>query len=477
MLVPTIGIEVHVELKSKSKVFSSSSNNFNDAPNTNISLVDIAYPGVLPRLNKEVVEMALKAALVLNCKINKTMHFDRKNYFYADLPKGYQITQAETPIGYDGYIEIDVDGKRKKIEIERIHIEEDTCKSIHVGRETLLNYNRAGVPLIEIVTKPVIESAKEATLYLEALRENLLYLGISDVKIEEGSMRCEANVSLKEEDSNILGTKVEIKNIGSITNVGIGIDYEIERQKGILESGNKVTAETRRFCDKTNTTILMRTKETGNDYRYFPEPDLAYLHLDDEYIDEVNKKIPVLPNELRKKYTLNGVNNNNISTIIGNKEICDFYESIFDKTNPVIAANILTGDILSYINKNRLSLFDTKITIDNIKELVDLLEKGTITSKHSKEIIPILLEQEKTVQEIVKELNLEVISDDNFVMEIIDNVVSNNPDSVKDYIDGKDRAVKYLMGQIMKESKGKINPKDAMDKLIICLENKKLNNN
>ena len=471
MLVPTIGIEVHVELKSKTKVFSKSVNNFSDSPNTNISLIDIAYPGTLPRLNKEVVEMALKAALVLNCKINKMMHFDRKNYFYPDLPKGYQITQAETPIVYDGYLEIDVDGVRKKIEIERIHIEEDTCKSVHVGKETLLNYNRAGVPLIEIVTKPVISSAKEAVLYLEALRENLLYLGISDVKIEEGSMRCEANVSLKEEDSDILGTKVEIKNIGSITNVGIGIDYEIERQKNLLENNKKVTAETRRFCDKTNTTILMRTKETGNDYRYFPEPDLAYLKLDDEYIEKVKNSLPTLPNELRIKYSEIGVNSNNISTILGNKEICDFYESIFDKTNPVIAANILTGDILSYINKNRLLLQNTKLNSDKIIELVNLLEKGTITTKHCKDIIPMLLEEEKKVEEIVKELNLEVISDDNFVLEIINNVIKNNPDSVKDFKEGKDRAIKYLMGQVMKESKGKVNPKDAMDKLINSLNN------
>lgn len=230
------------------------------------------------------------------------MHFDRKNYFYPDLPKGYQITQADTPIGYDGYLEIDVDETKKRIEIERIHIEEDTCKSIHVGNETLLNYNRAGVPLIEIVTKPVITSSKEAILYLEALRENLLYLGISDVKIEEGSMRCEANVSLKEESSSVLGTKVEIKNIGSITNVGIGIEYEIERQKKLLQNGEKVTEETRRFCDKTNTTILMRVKETGNDYRYFPEPDMAYIELTDEEISDTLKSLPILPNQLRNKY-------------------------------------------------------------------------------------------------------------------------------------------------------------------------------
>lgn len=471
MLVPTIGIEVHVELKSKNKVFSSSLNDFNAVANSNISLIDLAYPGTLPKMNKEVVDMALKLALVLNCKINKLMHFDRKNYFYPDLPKGYQITQAETPIGYDGYLEIEVDGKTKKIEIERIHIEEDTCKSIHVGNNTLLNYNRAGVPLIEIVTKPVITNSKEAVLYLEALRENLLYLGISDVKIEEGSMRCEANVSLKEENSDKLGTKVEIKNIGSITNVKLGIDYEIERQKELILKGIKLQEETRRFCDKTNTTILMRVKETGNDYRYFPEPDMAYIKLSDEDIKEARENLPVLPNQLRNKYSKKGINANNINTIIANKEICDFFESVFCETNPVIVANLLTSEVLSYINKNKISLYNTKLTKDKMIKLINLLEKGTITTKHCKEIIPIMLETEKTVEEIIKDLKLEVITDENFVLDIINKVINDNPESVKDYKEGKDRAVKYLMGQIMKESKGKINPKDAMDKLINNLNN------
>ena len=244
MLVPTIGIEVHVELKSNSKVFSRSKNNFNDPINTNVSVLDLAYPGTLPRLNHEVINMALKACLALNCKINQTMHFDRKNYFYPDLPKGFQITQKDTPIGYDGYLEINTKNGPKKIEIERIHIEEDTCKSIHTGDLTLLNYNRAGVPLIEIVSKPVISDGEEACLYLEALRETLLYLGVSDVKMEEGSMRCDANISLKEENATKFGTKTEIKNIGSISKVAISINYEIERQKAILEAYDAPEAET-----------------------------------------------------------------------------------------------------------------------------------------------------------------------------------------------------------------------------------------
>ena len=298
-----------------------------------------------------------------------------------------------------------------------------------------------------------------------------MYLGISDVKIEEGSMRCEANVSLKEESSSILGTKVEIKNIGSITNVGIGIEYEIERQKKLLQNGEKVTEETRRFCDKTNTTILMRVKETGNDYRYFPEPDMAYIELTDEEISDTLKSLPILPNQLRNKYKQKGINSNNINTIIGNKEICDFFESIFDLTNQVMSANILTSEVLSYINKNKISLNETLLTKENFIKLIELLEKNVITTKHCKEIIPIMLEKGTNVEEIIKDLNIEVITDDNFVLDIINKVINENPNSVKDYKEGKDRAVKYLMGQVMKESKGKINPKDAMDKLISNLNN------
>ena len=314
MLTPTIGIEVHVELKSKTKVFSDSINNFKDDINTNVNVIDLGFPGTLPKLNKEVINQALLASLALNCKINKVMHFDRKNYFYPDLPKGFQITQKDTPIGYDGYVEIEDEGIIKRIELERIHIEEDTCKSIHKDDKTLLNANRAGVPLIEIVTKPVIKSANEAMLYLEKLRETLLYLGVSDVKIEEGSMRCEANISLSE--TEVLGKKVEIKNIGSISNVGLAINYEINRQTNLINSGEKIVEQTRRFDDKTNTTILMRVKETGNDYRYMPEPDIPYVILSDEEIENVRKSIPKLPYQLKKEYTELGLNNNAINTLI-----------------------------------------------------------------------------------------------------------------------------------------------------------------
>ena len=460
---PTIGIEVHVELKSMAKVFSLSKNNFNDEANTNVNVIDLGYPGVLPRLNKGVIDDALKACLALNFKINRLMHFDRKNYFYPDLPKGYQITQQDTPIGYDGYVEI----SGKKIYLERMHIEEDTCKSLHTT-DTLLNFNRAGVPLLEIVTKPCINSGEEAVEYLEKLREMLLYLGISDVKIEEGSMRCDVNVSVSDSDS--LGTKVEVKNIGSISNVGVAINYEVQRQEELLANGEVIVEQTRRFDDKTKTTILMRYKETGNDYRYFPEPDIPYVYIDDEWLENIKKEMPVLTDELKDKYTKLGMNNNNIKTIIANKDICNFLETVIDKVNPNIAANLLTGDILSYLNKNFIKLEESKLTKDNFVKLVDLLDKKTISSKQGKEVITILMDTGKDVLEIVKENKMEQISDNSLVLEIVTKVIKANPDSVKDFKEGKDRAIKYLMGQIMKESKGQINPGLANQMLVAELK-------
>lgn len=460
----TIGIEVHVELISDAKVFSLSKNNFKDPVNTNINAIDLGHPGVLPRLNKGVIDSALKACLALNCNINKVMHFDRKNYFYPDLPKGYQITQQDTPIGYDGYINI----SNKKIDIERIHIEEDTCKSIHTDY-TLLNFNRAGVPLIEIVTRPCMKNGTEAMEYLEKLRETLLYLGVSDVKIEEGSMRCDVNVSVSNTDK--LGTKVEVKNIGSIKNVGLAIDYEIKRQTDLINNGEVIKEQTRRFDDKTSTTVLMRYKETNSDYRYFPEPDIPYVILTDEEIEQVKKTLPILGDELRNKYKKLNINDNAINTIISSRDICDFLESVIDECNPIIAANLLTGDILSYLNKNIVSLYSTKLSKENFIKLVNALDKNIISSSSSKKIIDIILENDKDVDLIIKENNMEQISDDSFIKEIITKVISENPDSVKDYKEGKDRAIKYLMGQVMKEAHGKVNPSVSMQLLIKELSN------
>ena len=469
MLTPTIGIEVHVELKSKTKVFSDSINNFKDDINTNVNVIDLGYPGTLPKLNKEVINEALLAALAFNCKIHKVMHFDRKTYFYPDLPKGFQITQKDTPIGYDGYIEIEDNGVIKQIGIERMHIEEDTCKSIHKGDKTLLNANRAGVPLIEIVSKPVIKSAQEAMLYLEKLRETLLYLGVSDVKIEEGSMRCDANVSLS--DSEILGTKTEIKNIGSISNVGLAINYEIERQKNIINSGGKVVEETRRFDDKTNTTILMRIKETGNDYRYMPEPDIPYVIISDEEIENTRNSIPKLPSILRKEYKELGINNNAINTLIGNKELNDYFSSIYKDTNSITLANLLTTDILGYLNKNFIKLNEIKLSKQELINLIKKIDENILSSKQSKEILNYILENGGTIDSVCDKLNIKQINDDNELINIVKEVLNNNPESINDYKNGKDRALKYLMGQIMKETKGQANPVKVNEILIKELSN------
>lgn len=461
---PTIGIEVHVELKSLSKVFSNSKNNFNDPVNTNVNIIDLAYPGSLPRLNKEVINMAIKACLALNCDITRLMHFDRKNYFYADLPKGFQITQQDTPIGTNGYIEIEKD---KKIRIERLHIEEDTCKSIH-SKETLLNFNRAGVPLLEIVSKPDIHSGDEAVLYVEKLRETLLYLGISDVKIEEGSMRCDVNVSVSDNDT--LGTKCEVKNIGSISNVKTAIDYEVARQTELLKNGEVIKEQTRRYDDKTKTTILMRYKETGNDYRYFPEPDIPYFEITDEWIKEIEKQMPILTDELKEKYENLNINPQNIQTLISNRSLCMFLESVIDSVDAVIASNILTSDISGYLNKNIISIEDTKLTKEKFIELINMLKCEKLSSKQAKQIIPYLLETDKSINLLIEELGLVQITDNTKLQEIINNVINNNQESVSDYKNGKDNAFKYLMGQIMKESKGQANPKLVNELLIDILK-------
>ena len=462
--IPTIGIEVHCELKTNTKIFSNSVNGYGQMANSLTNVIDLGYPGTLPTLNQEVLNLAIKAALILNCKIRRQMHFDRKNYFYPDNPKNYQITQAETPIGYDGYVEITVNGKKKKIEIEEMHIEEDTCKSTHRGEKTLLDFNRAGVPLIEIVTKPCMESGEEAKLYLEKLKELLFYSDVSDCKMEEGSMRADANVSIRKNIDDEYGTKAEIKNIGSISNVKLSIEKEIERQSKIYDNGETFLPQTRRFDDKLNDTVLMRVKETGNDYRYFPEPDIPYVILTDEQITEVRKTIPMLPDERREKYLSLGINEKITEKLVGNRSLSDYLNNLLDKKLDFkTAANLLLGDISFYLNKNELEITDTKLTPTRFIELVDNMSNKTLTSKNLKDILDTIMESDKTIKEIVKETGIENITDDNAIKEIVQKVISENPDSVTDYKAGKDRAIKYLMGQVMKESKGSANPAMAMD--------------
>ena len=466
----TVGIEVHAELKTKSKIFSNSANNYGKMANTCTNVIDLGYPGVLPTLNEEVIKLALRAALVLNCKINKLMHFDRKNYFYPDNPKNYQITQNRTPIGVDGYVEIDTENGKKKIRIHDIHIEEDTCKSIHSNNKSLLDFNRAGVPLVEIVTEADMSSAKEAMAYLEKLRELLLYADVSDCKIEEGSMRCDCNVSVSKTEK--YGTKIEVKNIGSISNVGIAIDYEHDRQINLLEKGETLKEETRRFDDKTNSTILMRVKETGNDYRYFPEPDIPFVELTDEYIEEVKTNIPMTAKERREIYLKSGINDVNVKKIIQNRTISDYLNKFIDKNvNLVIASNLLLGDIAAYLNKYEISIDKTSLTDEKFIDIVKFLDSGKINSKIFKEILDDVMEQNSSIEEILASHGVKEMSNDE-LLDIIEKVLENNEQSVVDYKNGNDRAMKYLMGQIMKETKGNANPTLVTSELTRLLEEK-----
>lgn len=472
--IPTIGIEVHVELKTKTKIFSNSTNGYGMGANTLTNVIDLGYPGTLPTVNEEVVNIAIKAAEVLHCNIRKVMHFDRKNYFYPDNPKNYQITQSRTPIGYNGYVEIEVAGKKKKIEIEEMHIEEDTCKSAHRKEVTLLDFNRAGVPLIEIVTKPCISSSEEAKLYIEKLRETLLYADISDCKMEEGSMRCDANVSLRKKIEDPYGTKVEIKNIGSISNVALSIEKEIIRQEKLYEEGKSFKEQTRRFDSKLNDTVLMREKETGNDYRYFPEPDIPYIYLTDEQIEQVKETIPMLPDERRKVYEEKKISKINAEKLIANRPLSDFLNEFLNtKIDFQTASNLLLGDISSYLNRENKTIKETKLTKEKFTVLVEKTFSRELTSKNVKDLLIDILETDKNMDEIIEEKQISNITDNSLLTEIVEKIIESNPSSVEDYLNGHDRALKYLMGQVMKETKGSADPLLASNLLKEVLESKK----
>ena len=465
---PTIGIEVHVEVKSKSKLFSNSANTYGMATNTAVNVIDLGYPGTLPTINREIIKQGIRAAHVLHCDITRRMHFDRKNYFYPDNPKNYQITQNRTPIGTNGYVEIETKEGKKKIYIEEIHIEEDTCKSAHRGSVSLLDFNRAGVPLIEIVTKPCINNSEEAVAYLIKLKELLFYANISDCKMEEGSMRCDANVSISKD--NRLGTKTEIKNIGSIHSVGLAINKEIKRQESMLAKGETIKEETRRFDDKLGETVLMRVKETGNDYRYFIEPDIPYLELDDTFINEALSTLSLLPDELRVKYTSLNLTPLQIEKLIANRPLNSFFLKLLDyDTNYQVAANLLLEDISSYLNKTNKSLQDTALDYERLIDIIEELETGAISNKNIKEILPLVMETTDSLATIKNKCQIENITDDTVIMDIINQVLSENEESVTDYKNGHDRALKYLMGQVMKLAKGKVNPKKANEMLVSAL--------
>lgn len=457
MYKKTIGLEVHVELNTNSKFFSSSLNNYNSLPNHNVNYIDLAYPGTLPTLNKEAINQGIRAAILLNASINKEMHFDRKNYFYPDIPKNYQITQNTTPIGVNGYIEIEVNGVKKKIRIHDLHLEEDTAKSIHKEDKSYLDFNRAGLPLLEIVSEADMESGEEAVLYLEKLRELFLYAGISDCKIEEGSMRCDANISISKTDK--LGTKVEIKNIGSISNVGIAIDKEAKRQEELLTKGEVIKEQTRRYDDNLKDTVLMRYKETGNDYRYFKEADIPMFYLTDEEIEEIKNSLPMTAEKLRKVFKENGILDINIEKLIKNKDYSLMLSKIIDKDySLVIASNLLLGPVSQYLNETSKNILDTLLDIDRFEKILKAFSNEEIDNKMFKDMLKDFMENEEDVDLIIKNYKASLMDTDT-LREIIIEIINNSKSEVEEIKAGNERKIQYLVGQTMKKTSGKVSPK------------------
>ncbi|MBB6731846.1 Asp-tRNA(Asn)/Glu-tRNA(Gln) amidotransferase subunit GatB [Cohnella zeiphila] len=465
-----IGLEVHVELHTKSKIFCGCSTSFGAPPNTHTCPVCLGHPGVLPVLNRQAVEYAMKAAMALNCEIAEWCKFDRKNYFYPDSPKAYQISQYDQPIGSRGWIDIEVDGKTKRIGITRLHLEEDAGKLTHIdgGFGSLADFNRVGTPLVEIVSEPDIRSPEEAKAYLEKLRAIMQYCDVSDVKMEEGSLRCDANISLRPRGQEAFGTRAELKNMNSFRGVQRGLEYEQVRQAEILESGGEVVQETRRWDEAQGKTFTMRGKEEAHDYRYFPDPDLVRLHIDEEWRERVRATIPELPDARQQRYAQQfGLPSYDAGVLTSQIKLADFFEESLKYTSDAKAsANWIMGDLLGYLNANNLELADVRITGQGLGEMIGLIEKGTISSKIAKTVFKAMLESGKSPQRIVEEQGLVQISDESAIVAIVDAVIAANPQSVEDYRGGKDKAIGFLVGQIMKETKGKANP-GMVNKLLL----------
>ena len=410
-------------------------------------------------MNKEAVAKAIQACTALHLEIDPLVKFDRKNYYYSDLPKGFQITQQFHPIGRNGYIKIVTDEGEKKIRINRIHMEEDTAKQFHLSKMSLLDFNRAGTPLVEIVSEPDMHNGQEAEKYVEALRQTLYYLGVSDAKMEEGSMRCDVNVSISPKGSGKLGTKNEIKNLNSISHIGKAIDYEVERQKELIEKGEEILQETRRFDEKTNTTVLMRRKEGNVDYKFFPEPNIFPIRLDPAWIKEIQENMGELPEERKERY-LNqyGLSEHDVDILIANKEMSEFYENIMKHTdNAKSACNWLLGDVSAYLNKHELSIENSSLKPEAIAKLVALVDEGKISGAQAKKLVDDMMEG-KDPEESAKEKGMAQVSDASALTDMVNSVLDANPQAIEDFKNGKDKAIGFLVGQVMKVSKGTANP-------------------
>lgn len=463
-----IGLEVHVELSTKTKAFCGCTTEYGGKPNTHICPVCVGLPGALPRINLEVVNKALKAGLALNCQINKFNRFDRKNYFYPDAPKNYQITQNDFPICYEGYVEIEpVDGEKRKIGIERIHMEEDAGKQLHSSKGTLVDFNRSGVPLIEIVSKPDIKSPEEATLFLTKLRSILLSLGVSDVKMEEGSLRCDGNISIREVGTTELGVKSEIKNMNSFKALEKALRYEFDRQKNALMNGEKLSVETRRWDESEERTIIMRSKEMANDYRYFPEGDLVSLNISDEWIESVRSGIKELPHEKEERFVREyGLPKYDAMVLTLTEDLADFFdETVKISGDAKSVSNWLMGDISRLMNENDSWVKELRFTPQDLSDLIELIAKGTISSAIAKKVLEFMFSEGKNPKVIVEEKGLVQNSDEDFILNEVKKVLDDYPNVVEDYRNGKMKIMGFAVGQTMKATKGKANP-SIINKLV-----------
>ena len=467
----TVGLEVHIEMQTNSKAYSPSPVQYGAEQNTNTNVIDWGYPGVLPEINKGALEFGMRAALALHCDITQDVGFDRKNYFYPDNPKAYQITQARTPIGTNGWLEIELeDGTKKKIGIREMHVEEDAGKNTHnPDGYSYVDLNRQGTPLIEIVAEPDISSADEAYAYLTKLRQVIQFTGISDVKMEEGSMRADVNVSIAPIGSDKLGVRTEMKNLNSFEHVRKGIQYEVKRQERLLMSGGEVEQETRRFDEPSGETILMRSKEEANDYRYFPEPDLPPIHISDDWIEEVRASIPEMPDKRRERYTQDwGIPAYDAGVLTQTKEMSDFYDAtVAAGADPKLAANWLMGEVNAYLNSKQVELSDTALTPEHLATMIKLIEDETISSKIAKKVFKEIITNDTEPKAWVESKGMVQLSDPAKLQPIIDEVLDNNEQSIQDFKNGKDRAIGFLVGQIMKKTRGMANPK-MVNKLLMA---------
>ena len=459
-----IGLEAHVQLSTETKLFSRASTSFGQEPNTNVNLVDCGLPGVLPTVNKNAFYKAIRFGLAVDADINQTSLFDRKNYFYPDLPKGYQITQMELPIVSGGKVEIEIEGAKKIINLTRAHLEEDAGKSIHEGMAgTGVDLNRAGTPLLEIVSEPEISSAKEAVAYMKALHQIVTFLDVSDGNMSQGSLRCDANVSVRKKGDKKLGTRTEIKNINSFRFIEKAINYEIERQIDVIESGESVTQETRLYDSIKNETRPMRSKEFANDYRYFPDPDLLPVMISDEEIEEIKATFPEMPKDKFIRYQSEfKIPENDAQIISSSKNLATFFEECMENVKDAkLLSNIMIGDISSLLNKENIEIADSKLSTKNVSELVNLVTEGVITGKIAKTVLEETWDSGLSPIEIVESTGLKQIDDDDEIERIIDQIISEHPDQVTAYKGGKDKLFGFFVGQIMKATQGKANPASA----------------